>query len=365
MKVIHLVSTFAKRGAELFANSLAYEMNKFGWDVSVVAIANTNGDKISQHDGIGYIQVSKKKPSLARGFAFLKLALYLRSERPDFVIAHGIFPLISISFFRFLFPKARVIYRNMNLHLGSGQVNFRDALKKNALNTADLLVFPSEKQCHQVMESYNCDCSNTVILPRGVDHSFLLREKEKQSVFDELGLTRHEKLVVHVGAFEPVKNHLGLVSIIRKLREVDQSVRFVLIGEGALRSEIEAQLPDGVFSLGYRDDAERYVAAADTVVLVSHSEGFGAVLAEASAYGVPSVVYDVGGVGAVIKDGLNGSLVPYQDEDAFCNALLAIVNLSESHKALMSRQAKALFQEEFSMEVCARRYLDLMSELPS
>jgi glycosyltransferase involved in cell wall biosynthesis len=306
--------------------------------------------------------MSNKGPSYARVFAFIRLAFFIRKRRPQFVIAHGIYPLVAASLFGLIFPQTKVIYRNMSLHNGSSGQPLKIKLHRFVIKKADSLIFPSDKQKIEVLSGYGLQHLGAKIIPRGVDYSAVLTNEARESVLKEVALDSDVRLIVHVAAFEPVKNHLGLVSIARKLLIQDNKIRFVLIGDGCLRNEIEQQLPENMVSLGYRDDAEKFIAAADVAVLVSHAEGFGAVLAEASAYGVPSVAYDVGGVGTIVKTGINGALVPYKDEDAFCAALLSILNMSDNQRGLMRRKAQTIFGNEFSMKVCNDRYLCYMRE---
>lgn len=349
----------------MFANSLAYEMKKVDCEVSVVAIAHSKGEQLYKHPGIEYAQMSRKEPGYARAGAFLKLSYYLKKYDADFVVAHGIYPLVAASIFKKAFPRTKLIYRNMSVHHKADSSFLKSSLKAKAIRSAVARIFPNEKQKDDVLKSYGLGELSAVVLPRGVDYSSLSVKAERSSVFHDLNLDKNEKLIVHIGAFEPVKNHYGLVSVIQKVMVRDSKLRFVLIGDGYLRYEIEAQLPNNVFSLGFRGDAERFIAAADAVILTSHSEGFGAVLAEASAYGVPSVAYDVGGISTVIKSGMNGILVPHEDEDAFCDALLSIVNISDDQRRKISGQAIEHYKKNFSMTLCADRYFRLMKELAS
>src|SRR5205814_1454497 len=119
-------------------------------------------------------------------------------------------------------------------------------------------------------------------------------------------------------------------------------VRFVIIGDGNLRNELEAQakslgLRDCVSFLGTRKDPENFYPALDIVALTSLNEGTPLTLIEAMANARPVVATDVGGVvdlvGAAAGTPENtpysmrerGILAPTKDADAFQAALARLI----------------------------------------
>jgi D-inositol-3-phosphate glycosyltransferase len=85
----------------------------------------------------------------------------------------------------------------------------------------------------------------------------------------------------------------------------------------------ELGLRDTVHFLGAQaqDRLPHYYAAADVVVVPSHYESFGMVALEAQACGTPVVASRVGGLPAVVDDGVSGLLVPHDDPDALAASL--------------------------------------------
>lgn len=74
-----------------------------------------------------------------------------------------------------------------------------------------------------------------------------------------------------------------------------------------------------------RNDIHQAYQSADIFSLPSAEEGFGMVVLEAMASGLPVVISDQVGAGDLITDGKNGMIVPYNDETALSNALLRLV----------------------------------------
>src|SRR6185295_15921154 len=117
-------------------------------------------------------------------------------------------------------------------------------------------------------------------------------------------------------------------------------VRFIVIGDGLLREELERQrqelgLDADVIFVGNRTDPEYFYPALDVVALTSLNEGTPLTLIEAMANARPVVSTNVGGVvdllGDVVEDGpykvcRRGIAVPPGDEEAFVAALSRIIH---------------------------------------
>jgi glycosyltransferase involved in cell wall biosynthesis len=105
-------------------------------------------------------------------------------------------------------------------------------------------------------------------------------------------------------------------------------VRLVIAGDGPDREPLEHQ----VRALGIADRVEflgtqprrrivELFSAADAAILSSSWENFPHTVVEALAVGTPVLAMEAGGVGEVVRDGVNGLLVPAGDEDALAQAV--------------------------------------------
>jgi glycosyltransferase involved in cell wall biosynthesis len=134
-------------------------------------------------------------------------------------------------------------------------------------------------------------------------------------------------LAVCVAQFAREKGHADLIAAWPLVRESVPGAALVLVGDGPLRPEIEAQarrlaVHDSVLFLGFRHPASPYLAAADVVVLPSNSEGMPNAVLEAMALGRPVVATAVGGVPELIEHGVSGWLVPARAPAALAHAIL-------------------------------------------
>jgi glycosyltransferase involved in cell wall biosynthesis len=135
--------------------------------------------------------------------------------------------------------------------------------------------------------------------------------------------------LITCGRLTPQKNQaLLLRALARVRRELD--VRLGLLGEGALRPELEKLsaslgLTGAVTFHGFQPRPDAYVAGADAFVLSSDWEGFGNVLVEAMVLGVPVISTDCPyGPAEIITHGRDGLLVPCGSEEALAVAIVQV-----------------------------------------
>ena len=114
--------------------------------------------------------------------------------------------------------------------------------------------------------------------------------------------------------------------------------------------------------LGQQDEMPDLLRNADVAVLPSHHEGLPAFLLEATASGLPVVATDVGGCDLVVRDGVNGILVPVKDPRALGEALKRLLQDSELRLG-MGRAGRELAEQEFNEERIAGKYLQVYKQI--
>lgn len=122
------------------------------------------------------------------------------------------------------------------------------------------------------------------------------------------------------GRLASEKGHALLLNSFKSLADFFPSLKLKIAGSGPLKDHLKALsknlgLENRVEFCGYQKDMVAFLREIDIFVLSSHYEGFGLVLVEAMAAGIPVVATDVGGVGEVVVDGQTGLVVPPGQED--------------------------------------------------
>jgi len=171
----------------------------------------------------------------------------------------------------------------------------------------------------------------------------------------------HEKLIVHLSNFRPVKRVTDVVEVFGQIAK-EIPARLMLIGDGPDRSAAE-HLADrlGIFHqvlfLGKQDNVNELLPLADLMLMPSEMESFGLAALEAMACGVPAIATRVGGVSELIDDGITGRLFPVGDIDAMSAAAIDLLRNREA-LSTMADAARRAAQDRF----CATRIIPLYEE---
>lgn len=173
-------------------------------------------------------------------------------------------------------------------------------------------------------------------------------------------------LVGHVGALEDAnKGQRVLLDAARLVALRDPGIRFLLVGDGrdeyALRA-LAADLPNVRFA-GRVDNVADYYAAMDVFAYPSRYEALGSAILEAMSFGVPVVASRVGGIPEIVRDAVDGFLVPVNDPHALAARILELAGDAALRRRL-GVEARAR-TGAFSAHDMARRYLALYDELVS
>jgi len=170
----------------------------------------------------------------------------------------------------------------------------------------------------------------------------------------ELNLGDEVPLVGIVGRIAPIKNHRLFLQAAALVSVKEPATRFVIVGDGILRSEVERQacalgIVDRVLFTGWRRDLPRVYADLDVLALCSDNEGTPVSAIEAMAAGCPVVATRVGGLPDLITNGESGYLVPPADVEGLAAAILRVLHDPDTTDR-MCRAARLSVQRRFTMK---------------
>lgn len=183
----------------------------------------------------------------------------------------------------------------------------------------------------------------------------------------EAVLPPHVKLLLAAGRLVRQKGFDLLVDAFATLAERHADWTLVILGDGEERQALESQverlgLAGRVLLPGVAGNIEDWYRRADIYVMSSRFEGFGNTLAEALAVGAPAVSFDCEtGPATIIRDGIDGVLVPPEDVRGLTAALDRLMRDDVLRARLAERAIEA--RDRFSVERIARKWEDLFDEL--
>jgi glycosyltransferase involved in cell wall biosynthesis len=355
-----------------------------------------------------------------------KLYRLFRRLRPDIVHTHtakaGTVGRVAGLLYRWLTPSALVgrpracrfvhTYHGHIFHSYYGRLKtlfFLTIERVLARTATDRIVAISRQQFREIHEQFGVGRAGQFkVIPLGLDVETFANWRERRAAARAgFGAGEDEVLVGIVGRLTEIKNHKLFIQAARRYvlehmnanDETAQRVRFIVIGDGHLRDELETEariygVDDYITFTGTRSDPESFYPALDIVALTSLNEGTPLTLIEAMANARPVVATAVGGVvdlvgqpvenesarrgssgDAATREGAaiateeagyavceRGVRVRTDDAGAFCAALRLLVADEELRRGLGER-GQAFVAEHYSKERLVRDVLNLYSEL--
>lgn len=199
-----------------------------------------------------------------------------------------------------------------------------------------------------------------------IDEARRRKQEHRRAVRVELGLAEGELLALTVANLRWQKGHDILLRAAKSVTSRGLPVRFVFVGDGPRRRELELQraslsLDDQVLFLGDRDDVPRLLAAADLFVLPSRFESLGLALIEAVCSGLPVVATAVGEIPNLGLEVGGALVVPPEQAEALAEALESLVR--DGAQRTQRTAAALALAERFDVRRSVREVESVYDEL--
>ncbi|RXE49734.1 glycosyl transferase family 1 [Chromohalobacter israelensis] len=242
---------------------------------------------------------------------------------------------------------------------------FAIALASEYTRLCDAVIAPSESIA-ELLAQRGVRAEKVRVIPSGVD-TRTFAQGDGGRWRQRFGIPDDAMVVGHVGRLAMEKNLDFLAAALARFLARHPKARALIVGEGEARMAMHEHaaregVADRFHYTGKLHDQALIDAyhAMDAFAFASHSETQGMVIAEAMAAGLPVVAINASGVREVLRDGVNGIMLPGDDIDAFANAL---ETLQSSARREALRQGALESAHAFDERRCAERCLTVYRQV--
>jgi glycosyltransferase involved in cell wall biosynthesis len=348
-RVLHVITSTQRRGAETFAVDLAAALGARGVASEVAALAPGAGDTLE----VATLGPAGLAPATLR-------ALRRRAAGAPAVVAHGSRTLPACAL-ALAGRRTPVVYRSIGdpgAWAGGPVRRLRTRVLLGRM-TAVTALWPAAVDA--VHDLYGVPRARLHVLPNGVpaDRCPVPDAAAGAAARARLGLPAGVPVVAAIGALSAEKRVADAIDAVAAV----EGAHLLVAGDGPERPALEvrtaATLGERAHFAGVLPGPADALAAADVVVSCSRTEGMPGVLIEAGLSGRPAVATDVGGVAEIVRDGETGLLVRPGDVGGLTAALVRAL----AERSRLGAAARAHCLATFEIGVVADGWADLLRTL--
>lgn len=216
---------------------------------------------------------------------------------------------------------------------------------------ADKVIANADAVREFVIRTEGCPAHKIIVIPNGINDEFAangVRDRERAL----LGFGPQTRVVGTLGRLAWKKGQEYFLRAAAEIARCEQDVTFVLVGDGPLRTQLEAQahslgIASRVKFLGQRLDSQAVISMFDIFVLPSVIEGMPNALLEAMALEKPVVVTNAGGNAEVVAHGETGLVVATRQSGEMAQAILQLLR-DQALAQQFAQAARQFVHQRFS-----------------
>lgn len=291
--------------------------------------------------------------------SIIKLRKIIKTSQVKLVHCHNSHALGLLILTKFLIDVPVVASRRVDFPLSS---NIFSKYKYNSSKLNRLICISDN--IRTIVDKSIKDKSKLVTIRSAVDVAKTEREGDAENVVQEF--PESEFIIGTVAALTGHKDYPTLIEAAKIVLEKHPEVKFVAVGEGKLRAELELLLQEkdltkSFLFLGYKSNVYDYLKRFNIFVLASKLEGLGTSVLDALSCGKAIVATNAGGIPEMIKDRENGLLVPKQNPQQLAQAIITLIEDGVLREKL-AKNAKESVQQ-FDLKPLIDDHIQLYSEL--
>ncbi len=266
----------------------------------------------------------------------------------------------------------------LRIHTFTGQVwATQSGFKRFILKQFDCLIallstnniVDSSSQRHFLLDNKVITPAKSVVFSKGsvsgVDATrFKPNIQFKIDIRQQLGIADEAIIFLFVGRLNKDKGVLDLAYAFKQLNIKMMHLVFAGTDEQNMQAEIMSIVginSKNIHFIGHTNMPEAYMAAADVLCLPSYREGFGSVVIEAAAVGIPAIASRIYGITDAVVDGETGMLHEPRDIEGIKSCIQLLIE-SKSLRLKMGEQARQRVIKDFDSGIITQAWIDFYSE---
>ena len=371
IKVVHVVTRMNTGGVAVLISELVAGMDSEKFEVNLITGSCSPGEEdYLRARGLDLKQITI--PSMQRSLrpfqdlkAIIQISRELKRLRPDIVHTHtskaGLLGRVAS---QIATPKARVIH-TFHGHLLHGYFSkpatqFITFSERALARISDILISMGNEVKANLLEAKIGKPQQFQVAFPGVNEKKPNPNNLEAAKFKE----EHSQNVIFtfVGRLSPIKRCDRIIETAIQVSDLIPAPYFLVIGDGELRKSLETQgsgLP--ITFLGWESHTEDWLAISDAAILLSDNEAVPLAMIEAGLAGLPVIATNVGSMGDVVENGINGFLVdPIVKEIA---TKIAALSESPDLRKNLGERGKELARQRFSVETMIKRHVEIYSQV--
>jgi len=372
MKKICFVLT-AESVVKVFLLNHLRALSKF---YEITVIVNTNNANFLVEQGV----VAKVMPlAIAREINLISdfrclIKLIKIFHQQCFSSVHSVTPKAGL----LAMLAAWIISIPVRVHTFTGQVWVtKTGFKRGLLKWIDYLIaslttrnlVDSSSQCQFLFVEKVMTSDKSIVFAKGsisgVDVArFKPNQQARISTRQQLNISQVAMVFLFMGRLTRDKGVLDLAQAFSRLNPVNASLLFVGSDEQNMQAEIISIFgkdSQNVNFVDHTDVPESYMAAADVLCLPSYREGFGSVVIEAAAVGIPTVASRIYGITDAVLDNETGLLHAAGDVDAIKKWMQLLIE-NEPLRLKLGKQARERAVKDFDSKILTQEWINFYYE---
>lgn len=364
MKILHIITSLARGGAEKLLVDFLPKYLLLGNDVTLVQLSSKGADvdyvDTLKEQGVKVITLSSGgfyTPSLV-----FKLKRAIQKNDCDIVHVH-LFPTLYIAaILRNHFPSKKFVYTEHSNNNKRRKFPFLKPVERILYAKYDAIIAITENVSVSLL-NWIGPCKSIAIINNGVDTTAIAEASviDKNMLCVGLGINQDCHLLFMAASFRYPKDQASLVHLLSHLEE---SYHLLFAGEGGLKEDVEVlaselSLQNRVHFLGFRNDVKQLMKSVDVNILCSAYEGMSGVTLESLAADTPFLGSNVQGINDLVPD--TRFLFENNNIPELASKIKEIINNPFYASALC--ETGASFVKKYDVQVMIEHHLSLYKRL--